>query len=98
MDYIPVSKVLNHFIVVDDDKTFITARELHIGIPTWCLALVWLAWIPAKAGALLCAWGSWPGAAGFTGGKGLGYFYQDPSSIQAHSRSGQSLSAPQLFL
>ena len=32
MDYIPVSKVLNHFIVVDDDKTFITARELHIGI------------------------------------------------------------------
>jgi hypothetical protein len=58
MDYIPVSKVLNHFIVVDDDKTFITARELHIGIPTWCLALVWLAWIPAKAGAPLCAWGS----------------------------------------
>lgn len=50
MDYIPVSKVLNHFIVVDDDKTFITARELHIEIPTWCLALVWLAWIPAKAG------------------------------------------------
>lgn len=31
MNYIPVSKVLNHFIVVDDDKTFITATELHTG-------------------------------------------------------------------